>query len=140
MNLRDLFTGNIPGNPLANIPLGDASDPAMNRFTFNVIGGSLRPGPGVNTGMPGIEAWMQPPTPAPAPKPAMPVDMAAMGPSNYAPQAKPSYMGQGPASMGHRSFLGHAPQNPQTFNPFGFETQTPFTGGLRSRMTNWKMG
>lgn len=137
MTLKDLFTGNIPGNPLAQIPLGDASDPQMNRFTFNVIGGSLRPGPGVNTGMPGIEAWMQPPAQTPAPTPEAP--LGRLSSAGYSPmQAKPSYMGQGPASMGHRSFLGMAPQNPQTFDPWGYQTQTPFTGGLRSRMTGWK--
>ena len=138
MNLRDLFSGNIPGNPLANIPLGDANDPRMNNFTFNVIGGSLRPGGGVNTGMPGIEAWMNPQAPAPAPTPEAP--LGRLSSAGYSPmQAKPSYMGQGPASQSHQSFLGMAPQNPQTFNPFGFQTQTPYTGGLKGRMTGWKM-
>jgi len=55
MTLRDLLTQNIPGNPLTNMPLGDATDPQFNRFSFNVIG-RLGPSPGVDTGMPTIFA------------------------------------------------------------------------------------
>lgn len=50
MTLRDMLTGAIPGNPLANIPLGDPKDPQANKFTYNIFG-SLGPGAGVDTGM-----------------------------------------------------------------------------------------
>jgi hypothetical protein len=48
MTLHDLLVGNIPGNPLSNISLGDANDPQFNKFSFNLIG-SLGQGTGAGS-------------------------------------------------------------------------------------------
>jgi len=96
ITLRDLLTGAIPGNPLSNIPLGDASDPQFNKFSFNVIG-NLGQTPGVNTPgmMPGVFAG--------------PYNVGGNGPAPQKPQQPQGGTGQ--------TLPGYGPRNP--FEPIG---------------------
>lgn len=71
MTLRDMLTGAIPGNPLANIPLGDPKDPQANKFTYNIFG-SLGPGAGVDTGMSRLFGGFSGQEPGAAPSPRVP--------------------------------------------------------------------
>src|SRR5690348_3466338 len=94
LNLRDLLTGAVPGNALNQIGLGDASDPQFNRFTYN-ISGSLGPSPGVQTGMPTINAGPytnRMPQPQ-APKQMAPDTMQVGNPNMITGNTQPSYMG-----------------------------------------------
>jgi hypothetical protein len=165
LSLRDLLMGNIPGNALNMIPLGDAQDPQFNKFTYNIFG-QLGPSPGVKTGQPTIfggpfgvgPEQQQAPQRQQGPQAGTPGNMqqyAGFKPNvNFgmqmggAPQSNiPSYMGQTPLQQPKPGYFGETFNN-QSFSPYG-QTRTPYTqdlpfgagggqGGLMNRMLAWK--
>lgn len=153
MTLRDLLTGAIPGNPLQNIPLGDASDPQFNKFSFNVIG-NLGQAPGVNTrGMPGVFAGPYNVSSGPAPQapqaPTMP--NTGMGAPGYGPRNPFEPIGTnqtGAGTYGNNPFQtigtpGSGMGTPANFGgAMGRVQENPYGPGvgtsLMNRMLAWK--
>jgi len=140
LNLRDLLTGAVPGNALNQIGLGDASDPQFNRFTYN-ISGSLGPSPGVNTGMPTIQAgpYSNPasaPSPAPSAQPALPA--GAGMPSNVAYGGNQAYAYPQYAPGSSNALAEGMPSTESLINPGVMGGPGGPFGALRSKMTAWK--
>lgn len=143
INLRDLLTGNIPGNAIQQVGLGDAPDPQFNRFTYNIYG-SLGPSPGVNTGMPTLSSGFsggypaqsqqapQPQRPAAPTMPNIPTPSTNPGPGSASYQ----YPQWAPGSVG--AMQEFMPSTESLINPGVLGGPAGPFGGLRSKMTAWK--
>ena len=153
MTLRDLLTGNMPGNALANIPLGDPKDPQANKFTYNIFG-SLGPGAGVDTGMSRLFGGFSGQEPGQAPSPVQagggkpPPDLNQFwGTRNNMPMNFAAGMG-GKSSGGvpdYRSIMAGPENNwtgktPTNMPNYGNSLTRGVGGGLRGKILNPNRG